>query len=368
MREIFAALLDARRRGLDCVYCSVVETRGSTPQKAGAVMIVFPDGSQAGTLGGGCVEAEVRQHSLRLLDGGKPSLLTYTLDDNYGWDDGLICGGRMQFVAQPIPANQESPYFDRLADLVLSGAGCTEAVVLDEARTSLPVGARFLFDSHGALVANHGAAECPEIVRAGVVDLATRPRPCSQGGVAYLPILTRCRLVIVGAGHVGQAVAELARQVDFDVVVIDDRETYANRQRFPFAAEIVVGEIGRTLKDFSVDASTYCLVVTRGHSHDEEALYHLATKPARYLGMIGSRRKIRLIMEDLLKEGISAEALGRVHAPLGIDIGSQTVPEIAVSIVAQLIGHRNRGPEAFPPPDREGKTSCSLAATDDVAP
>ncbi|MFO0945852.1 MAG: XdhC/CoxI family protein [Planctomycetota bacterium] len=367
MREIFASLQEARRRGSSCVYCSVVETRGSTPQKAGAVMIVFPDGSQAGTLGGGCVEAEVRQHSLRLLDGSQPSLLTYTLDDNYGWDDGLICGGRMQFVAQPIPAHAPVPYFDLLADLVLSGAGCTEAVVLDETRTSLPVGSRYLFDAKGNLISQLGEAACPEIIRAGVVDLSARPRPSSQGGVAYLPILPRCRLVIVGAGHVGQAVADLARQVDFDVTVIDDRETYANRQRFPFANEIVVGDIGRTLKDFAVDPNTYCLIVTRGHSHDEEALYHLANKPARYLGMIGSRRKIRLIMEDLLKEGISEESLRKVHAPLGIDIGSQTVPEIAVSIVAQLIGHRNRGSETFPPPPREIKSECTLAAPDDVS-
>jgi xanthine dehydrogenase accessory factor len=142
----------------------------------------------------------------------------------------------------------------------------------------------------------------------------------------------------------------LAHQVDFDVWVLDDREKFACKERFPFAQKILVDDIGRALKQFESDENTYCLIVTRGHSHDEEALYHLAEKPARYVGMIGSRRKIRMIFEDLLKEGISAEALERVHAPLGIDIGSQTVPEIAISIVAQLIGHRNLGPEAFPPP------------------
>jgi xanthine dehydrogenase accessory factor len=193
------------------------------------------------------------------------------------------------------------------------------------------------------------ARECPSLISAELEPLTARPRPKVTGGIAYLPVLPRCRLLIVGGGHVGQAVAALAHQVDFDVWVVDDREKYACRDRFPHAEKILVGDIGSSLKHFDADEHTYCLIVTRGHSHDEEALYHLATKPTRYVGMIGSRRKIRLIFEDLERSGIPASALARVHAPLGIDIGSQTVPEIAVSIIAQLIGHRNKGPEAFPP-------------------
>src|SRR5437660_10078430 len=104
MRDLLAELTAILKQGRDCVYCSVVDTRGSTPQKAGAAMLVFPDGSQRGTLGGGCVEAEVKQRAVRLLDTGRPELLTFLLDDNYGWDDGLICGGRMDVVAQPLEA------------------------------------------------------------------------------------------------------------------------------------------------------------------------------------------------------------------------------------------------------------------------
>jgi xanthine dehydrogenase accessory factor len=172
-------------------------------------------------------------------------------------------------------------------------------------------------------------------------------------GVSYLTHLDRCRLLIVGGGHVGQKVAELAAEADFDIWVVDDREQYCNHERFPSAKRLIVGEFASSLSGLEVDADTFCLIVTRGHNHDEEALYHLAETPARYVGMIGSRRKIKLIFEDLLREGISRDALARVHAPLGIDIGSQTVPEIAISIVAELIAVRNLGtlPEALRRPD-----------------
>jgi xanthine dehydrogenase accessory factor len=173
-----------------------------------------------------------------------------------------------------------------------------------------------------------------------------------QHGVAYLPVLPRVTLLLVGGGHVGQAVARLASEVDFDVWVLDDRAAYASRERFPAASRLLVGDIGATLRDLArgdITPSTYCLIMTRGHAHDEEALSHLAPTPAGYVGMIGSRRKIKLIYEDLLARGITEDMLARVHAPLGFAIGSQTVPEIAVSIVAELIACRNLGhtlPEA----------------------
>jgi xanthine dehydrogenase accessory factor len=137
MRELLTELTGILEAGHDCVYCSVVETRGSTPQKAGAAMLVFPDGSQRGTLGGGCVEAEVKQQALRLLlePAGGPRVLTFCLDDNYGWDDGLICGGRMSILADPIAAANGSPppsaeYYRYFRRLVESGSGSTEAVIM----------------------------------------------------------------------------------------------------------------------------------------------------------------------------------------------------------------------------------------------
>src|SRR5262249_37839315 len=208
--------------------------------------------------------------------------------------------------------------------------GGVEAVVFDQA-SGLPVGSRALFDAEGALLATLGEATEASL-RRGLPDLARRPGPSAQGGVAYLPVLPRVSLLIVGAGHVGQAVARLAAEVDFDVDVVDDRTSYLGRDRFPSARHLIAGEIGPTPARLAptLGPATGCLIVTRGHAHDEEALYHLATTAAGYVGMIGSKRKIRLIFDDLRARGVPAEALARVHAPLGLDIGSQTVPEIAV--------------------------------------
>jgi xanthine dehydrogenase accessory factor len=349
MRDVLDELTAVLERGQACVACVVVETRGSTPQKAGAAMLVFPDGGQFGTLGGGCIEAEVRQRSLRVLGepSAKPELLTFTLDDDYGWDDGLICGGRMTVLAHPLAADcaaEVRSYFRGYRDLIEQGRGCVEAICLDQS-SNLGAGNRYLFAADGTLIgsiANGGPTD--ELVQ-HLPDLSSRPRPSVHRGIAYLPVPERVRLLIVGCGHVGQAVAELASRVGFDLWVLDDREHYANPERFPSAQRILVGDIGQVLKklieDGDITPATYCLIVTRGHNHDEEALYHLAKTGAGYVGMIGSKRKIKLIFEDLIIRGISEETLERVHAPLGLPIGSQTVPEIAVSIVAELIQCRN---------------------------
>ena len=359
MRELLAELNRALSHGPECVYCAVVETRGSTPQKAGAAMLVYPDGTQAGTLGGGCVEAEVKRRALHVLNepGARPEVLSFCLDDDYGWDDGLICGGRMVILADPLRMrnaecgmrNEEGPagYYWRYQELIEAGRGCTEVVALADNPAQLPAGSRYLFNEAGSLVAGLAERELPAEVVQRVRPLVERPRPAVQKGFAYLPVLPRVTIFVVGGGHVGQAVAKLAAEVDFDVWVLDDREKYASAERFPQAERVLVGDIGRSLKEIvvrgEITPSVYCLIVTRGHNHDEEALYHLATTSAGYLGMIGSKRKIKLIYEDLLAKGVPEAALRRVHAPLGFDIGSQTVPEIAVSIVAELIAHRNRG-------------------------
>ena len=351
-------------------------------------MLVFPDGSQVGTLGGGCVEAEVKRRALRLLDAGQTELMTFNLDSDYGWDDGLICGGRMKMLVDPVRDEAEFGYYRRLLELLTTDQGCTEAVILDPEKAGGEAGDRLLLNDAGEVLASNGRCtdtrtrsasegiEASDVcdhspslalrvslkaVRENLRPLSQRPRPYVSGGVSFLPHLRRCRLVIVGAGHVGQKVGELAAACDFDVWAVDDREQYCNAERFPQAKRLIVGEIDASLSGLDIDHNTYCLIVTRGHQHDEEALYHLAETPARYVGLIGSQRKIKMIFEDLLRDGISREALSRVYAPLGLDIGSQTVPEIAVSIVAELIAHRNLGeiPERY----RRPSLLDSLAAS-----
>ncbi len=366
LEELVASLAAGRR----VAWCRLVETRGSTPQKAGAAMLVHPDGSQAGTLGGGCVEAEVKRRALAILEGGTAEVVSFQLDSDYGWDDGLICGGRMQVLVVPLRQPREAAYYQALARQAASGAGCLEAVVFDSARSGLAAPACYLFDATGQLVAadlaakqaspvgqeterqqasgamevdQQGHPSVPPLVLEHLPPLASRPRPHAVRGIAYLPSLPRTRLLIVGGGHIGQAVGNLAPDLDFEVWVLDDRAEFVSAERFPRAARRLHGPIGPTLRDLEISPDTYCLIVTRGHNHDEEALYHLAERQARYVGMIGSKRKIKLIFDDLLAEGVSAEALSKVYAPVGIDIGSQTVAEIAISILAELVAHRNLG-------------------------
>src|SRR6187401_2304408 len=152
MREILRDLITAIRSGRPVAWCRLVETRGSTPQKAGAAMLVYEDGSQAGTLGGGCVEAEVKRRALGLLAENRPEVCTFQLDSDYGWDDGLICGGRMKILVEPVAAGAPAEYFERLAKRIENGEGRTEALVFDREASGLSAPASMLFDANGAFL------------------------------------------------------------------------------------------------------------------------------------------------------------------------------------------------------------------------
>lgn len=334
MRDVIGQMVRMLEDGREAAFCQIVETRGSTPQKAGAAMLVLPDGGQVGTLGGGCVENEVKLKAMRRLGQPGASVHSYVLDHDDAWADGLVCGGRMTVVVEALRGDAPLAYFRALAAAMERGEGFTEAVIATV--ESPDVGRRTLFDSDGRILAGDEGFD------ARPAPLIERPRPRVERGVAWLPSPPTVRLAIVGAGHVGQAVAALAAAVDFDVWVIDDRDRFANPDRFPAASRILVGPIGQTLASLDADAHTYILIVTRGHGHDQEALSHAAPTSAGYVGMIGSKRKIRVIFEALLEQGIPEAALARVNAPVGLDIGSRTVPEIAVSIVAELIARRNK--------------------------
>ncbi|MDB5350844.1 MAG: xanthine and dehydrogenase maturation factor, XdhC/CoxF family [Planctomycetota bacterium] len=344
MRDLIRSLAASLASGREVIHCQVVETRGSTPQKAGARMLVDPDGGQVGTLGGGCVEAEVKQKAIRRVGRPGAEIHSFILDHDYAWADGLICGGRMAILAEAIQGEDASLYFEALFRRLETGDGFTEALVIDPARAMAAVGSRILYDSLGVPVARY-APEGDAVPDVGQVHpLSDRPRPGVRDGVAFLPTLPRVRLVIVGAGHVGQAVADLAARADFDVWVVDDRHQYANTERFPLAERLVVGPMDEVLPALEITSNTFALIVTRGHGHDQEALSYLAPTIAPYVGLIGSRRKIRMIFEALREQGVPGSTLARVAAPVGIDIGSESVVEIAVSIVAELIARRNLGP------------------------
>jgi xanthine dehydrogenase accessory factor len=297
-------LLDEICRRVDSneklALCTVVGSRGSTPQEKGAKMLVLADGKTLGTLGGGCVEAEVRKQAIELLSRDESKLLEFRLDHDYGWDDGLICGGIMDIHVQIIDRDRAQP-FRAIRDALASSRG-----------------AQFRIDYELA------GAQKQYIEELG-------PPPM---------------LIIAGAGHVGQALGAIASTLDFRVTIIDDRADYASPQRFPNATRIV-GDIEAELRRLDIDANTYLVIVTRGHRHDGHALHAVIDSPAKYIGLIGSKSKIKTIFDDLNEQGVPLEKLLKVHAPIGYELGAVTVPEIAVSIAAELIAVR-RGRENRP--------------------
>jgi xanthine dehydrogenase accessory factor len=147
-------------------------------------------------------------------------------------------------------------------------------------------------------------------------------------------------LIVVGAGHIAVPLAQMASLLDFEVVVLDDRATFASRERFPTADTILVGSLDRILRERSIGPWSYLVLVTRGHQHDEEALKAVVDSPAAYVGMIGSRRRVREVFRHLAAEGVRDEAIARIHAPIGVDIGAETPAEIAAAIVGELVAVR----------------------------
>ncbi len=349
MKEIFEKIPTSLEAKQPIAYCVVVEAEGSTPRGPGAKMLVFPDSEIVGTVGGGRVEAKTIEQAKKLMRSGGTKLLEFQLDEEVYDDEGQICGGKMKiFVDTPhIPA--EAELFLNLQKLLDDKIPVALATVVKSELTNLTKeGVKLLINSNGERIAGDLASKVLEfeVSREAKKALETsQPRMLKYQNDAievYIePMQPLPTLLIAGAGHIGQAVAKLGKMVDFEVVVVDDRADFASRQKFPDVDKITADDIAKTLGEFPIDNSTYIVIVTRGHKNDEEALYSVIKSKARYIGMIGSSRKIKVVYDNLKKKGISQEQLSRVFAPIGLNINSQTVPEIAVSIVAQLIQIRN---------------------------
>ena len=253
-QEVFEALAQALDRGEDAALVTIVSAQGSTPQRVGAKMLVFPDGRIVGTIGGGCYENDAFWKAKEALQSRKPQLVKYELTDDFAQESGLICGGNMQVHIEPL---ESTPH-----------------------------------------------------------------------------------LYVIGAGHVGFHLAKLAQTIGFKIHVLDDREKFASRERFPDADEVTVDSIPDWLHKAVIPSNAYVVIVTRGHTHDLDALRSLAARDLRYLGLIGSKAKVKRIYDALLLEGMPPEYLQTVHAPVGLDIGAISPEEIAVSILAELIAVR----------------------------
>ncbi len=260
--DLYEEIVKLRQSGRRGAVATIVNVRGSIPSFKTAKMLVRDDGSIFGTIGGGCVEADVWQAAREVMESERPRTLTFDLNNDPKYDTGLVCGGTLEIFVEPV--------------------------------------------------------------------------------------LPPAELYIFGAGHVAAALYRVARIAGFEVSVIDDREAYANRERFPEANQIIAEDFEKAMTQLKPSESSYIVVVTRGHRDDMRVLRWAVQTPARYVGMIGSKRKTITIFKELQQEGIPAPLFERVHAPVGLDIGAITPEEIAVSITAELIAKRRNVERELP--------------------
>jgi xanthine dehydrogenase accessory factor len=260
--DIYEKIVALRREGRRAALATIINVRGSIPSFESAKMLVSEDGTMFGTIGGGCVEAEVWQAAKEVIEQEKPRTLVFNLNQKPQYDSGLVCGGTLEIFLEPL--------------------------------------------------------------------------------------LPPTRLYIFGAGHVGFHLYKAARIAGFEVVVWDDREAYANRERFPDAEDVLACDFDEASGQLDLPESAYIVIVTRGHRNDMQVLRWAVGTPARYIGMIGSKRKVVTVYRALESEGIAPEKFDRVHAPVGIDIGATTPEEIAISVAAELIAFRRHAEASLP--------------------
>jgi len=254
--DLFEEIVRLRRAGRKSALATIIKVNGSIPSFPGAKMVIRDDGSIAGTIGGGCVEAEVWQAAREVMESGRPRILSFSLAEDVAYDNGLICGGQLDIYIEPV-----------------------------------------------------------------------EPQP---------------RAFIFGAGHISKSLSKLCSLLGFSVAVIDDRDAYANRERFPEADEIFAGNYEDIFPKLDIHSSCYLIIVTRGHRDDMRVLRWAVATQAGYIAMIGSRRKVISVVKELQKEGLAPELFERVHAPMGLDIGAVTPEEIAVSVAAEMIAVRRK--------------------------
>ena len=252
--DVFEELVRLRSLGQKCALATIVEVRGSIPSYESAKLLVREDGSLVGTIGGGCVEAEVWNAAREVIATEKPKRLTFNLGQDAAYDNGLICGGQLDVFVEPV----------------------------------LPIPQAFIF----------------------------------------------------GAGHISKSLSKAANLAGFATVVVDNRETFASRERFPEASAVHAAEYEEVFPKLAIGENSYLIIVTRGHRDDMRVLKLAIATPARYIAMIGSRRKVLNVIRELEKEGVPREAFERLYAPMGLDIGALSPEEIAISVTAEMIAVR----------------------------
>lgn len=349
MDKVIEETIKALERGEKCVLATLVQTRGSTPQKPGAKLLVRSDGTIVGTIGGGCVEAEISETAKQLLESaGPPQYCEYELTEELAVQDGLVCGGVMSFFLDPI---QKAADFLPYAREILSAYHGENPVALATAVKTPPssnLGTKYLIRKDNTVAGSLGNSALEELAREAarrVIDYGKSEYLSAEDGTEVFVegFTTIPTLIVMGGGHIAKALASVAKIVGFRICIIDNRPQFATKERFPEAETVIFADFSSGLSKLSVNTNTFIVVATPGHKFDFIALEAAVKSPAGYVGMVGSQRKTALIFKELLKQGIPEERIKAVHAPIGLSIGAVTPEEIAISIIGEMIMFRHGG-------------------------
>ena len=344
MKEVIQGAVDLVAKGQPCVLATVVRTKGSTPQKSGAMLLVREDGTGVGTLGGGCVEGDIwfaAKEILRL--GGGPEFKDYFLNEDVAARDGLVCGGTMYFYLEPVREPTEFlPIASEIVDAYNGGNPVSLATVVNGPDGATNLGAKLLLRIDGSVVGSLGDpvldSQAIEVAQR-VAEIGNAESVITGNGTELFVegFTTPPTLVMVGGGHVGKATADLAHMLGYRVYVVDDRPEFSNEERFPYAEQIVVAPYDSWSDQVTLNLNSFVVVATRGHRFDDLALESALNTRARYIGLLGSKRKTLMIYQRLTRQDIPVERLKQVHAPIGLDIGALTPEELAVSVMSEII-------------------------------
>jgi len=342
--DLHQVIVEFADQGRPFAVASILQAQGSTPCQAGAKAVIEAGGRIHGTIGGGMVEAQAQRLAAEAIRTGRPVVFDFDLQGGAPGGNGPICGGRVRVLIDPTAKQHRAAY----AAAAAAGQRREPALLLTAIRGGPEPRVTVQFQADPAMPSEPGFPS-PDTLHA--VRHREQPEcwvpetqaPNERLEILVEPLLPKPLLVIVGGGHIGQAVAVQANLVGFEIVVIDDRPEFATAERFPENVTVQCGPIGERVGSFPIAADTYLVIATRSHQHDAEALAACLHRRAAYIGMIGSRRKAAHLRQDFIASGRATGAeFDRVYAPIGLDIGARTVPEIATSIVAQLIAVRRQ--------------------------
>jgi xanthine dehydrogenase accessory factor len=330
--------------GSSLVLVSIVSLQGSSPRHRGTKMVVDEQGKSYGTIGGSLLEATVINDAVAVLSEKQSRLMSFDLNGYSAYSKDMICGGKAEILLDFIPGSKENlDLFTALHDTIRTGRDLYFLTAYRDYSHFVEVLGHTLFTPNGKAIGNYSWKDSDlDVFKSESKGLSsTTVLKLADIRVVIDPIKKIETLFCFGAGHVAMPTAHVAAIAGFRVVVVDDRADYVNTERFPDADELcIINDFNHALKGLTIDADSYIVIVTRGHAFDRVVLAEALKTKAGYIGMISSRRKRDAIYQALMDEGVSKDALARVHSPIGIPIGGETPAEISISIVAELISER----------------------------